>query len=79
MLWEFEGWGYWSLGDGTGGMSRDLRVHVEERKDFSGSSMDKAALLDGLEHGTPQRASGKRTGIVSLGHEVDKYVNKVWG
>lgn len=53
----------WELGDvklqvvcgmAQVGTSRDLRVHVWVKKDFSGTSMDKATLSEGLEHGTHQ-------------------------
>lgn len=36
------------------GTDRDLRVHVQLRNDCSETSMDKATVLEGLQHGTHQ-------------------------
>lgn len=34
------------------GTSRNLRIQVHVRNDFSGTSLNKATVLEGLEHGT---------------------------
>lgn len=53
-------------------INKDLKVLVQVRNDFFGTSTDMATLLEKLLYGTHKRVSEKEIGSMRLDHEVDK-------